>query len=78
MKMDIKWSLESICTNTTYDINKSLYRIGRHREHDIVCGSVVISREHAILIVQCSKLYVKDLGVCMITSYYPSQFYCPL
>ncbi|KAK9745933.1 AAA domain [Popillia japonica] len=60
--MNAEWSLKCICTEKIYNIDKPIFRLGRHREHDIVCSSVVISREHANFLLQDNKLFVKDLG----------------
>ncbi|KRT84716.1 hypothetical protein AMK59_1090, partial [Oryctes borbonicus] len=59
--MDTEWTLTCVCTQTIYTVDKPLFRLGRHREHDIICSSVVISREHAHFILKNKKLYVKDL-----------------
>ncbi|GJQ67888.1 hypothetical protein Trydic_g16648 [Trypoxylus dichotomus] len=60
--MDTEWTLRCICNGSVYTVDKPLFRLGRHREHDIVCSSVVISREHAHFILENKKLYIKDLG----------------
>ncbi|XP_050508719.1 uncharacterized protein LOC126885939 isoform X2 [Diabrotica virgifera virgifera] len=61
--MAVRWKLENTKTKEIVDIEKSVFKIGRHQGADLKTKSVNLSKEHAeILQTEDGFLYVKDNG----------------
>lgn len=58
--MSDKWKLKNIETGEIIPITKSVFKVGRNVNAEIVSESNVLSRNHALLSILIDGLYVQD------------------